>query len=176
MVGSWRRRCDAWAKHKEARAARDWRTAYRHCRRWAVPGKTRCHLHGGRSTGPRTSEGKARTLAAGQQPKPRGRRDAGGSSARLEVGQGAAGPGQVCPPAALRPVSECLQTSWPPNLAIARLTQPQAANPAAWREPQPAYGSADRVFAWALLQPRPEPEPPVWLRPSQRPPRPELRE
>jgi hypothetical protein len=24
-----------------------------HCMKWAVPGKTRCHLHGGSSTGPR---------------------------------------------------------------------------------------------------------------------------
>lgn len=25
-----------------------------HCRRWAMPGKTRCHLHGGKSCGPRS--------------------------------------------------------------------------------------------------------------------------
>jgi hypothetical protein len=64
MKVSWRRRCDARAKHKKAHAAGDWRTASRRCRKWAVPGKLRCHLHGGRSTGPRTPEGKARTLAA----------------------------------------------------------------------------------------------------------------
>src|SRR5215472_6689051 len=52
------------AKHKKARAARDWRTAFRRCRKWAVPGKTRCYLHGGKSTGPRTPEGKAASLAA----------------------------------------------------------------------------------------------------------------
>ena len=34
------------------------------CRRWPVPGKTRCRLHGGMSTGARTPEGKARVLAA----------------------------------------------------------------------------------------------------------------
>jgi hypothetical protein len=34
------------------------------CRNWPVRGKTRCRLHGGFSTGPRTSEGKARTVAA----------------------------------------------------------------------------------------------------------------
>jgi hypothetical protein len=64
MAGSWRRRCDAHAKHKEAHAAGDWRTAFRRCRKWAVPGKTRCYLHGGKSTGPRTPEGKAASLAA----------------------------------------------------------------------------------------------------------------
>jgi hypothetical protein len=34
------------------------------CRRWPVPGKKRCRLHGGMSTGARTPEGKARALAA----------------------------------------------------------------------------------------------------------------
>jgi hypothetical protein len=34
------------------------------CRNWAVRGRKRCRLHGGLSTGPRTSEGKARTVAA----------------------------------------------------------------------------------------------------------------
>ena len=34
------------------------------CRNWPVRGKKRCRLHGGLSTGPRTSEGKARTIAA----------------------------------------------------------------------------------------------------------------
>jgi hypothetical protein len=34
------------------------------CRRWPVPGKTRCRLHGGLSTGAKTPEGKARVLAA----------------------------------------------------------------------------------------------------------------
>ena len=34
------------------------------CRRWPVPGRTRCRLHGGMSTGARTPEGRARVLAA----------------------------------------------------------------------------------------------------------------
>ena len=34
------------------------------CRAWAVKGKQRCKWHGGRSTGPRTTEGLTRTLAA----------------------------------------------------------------------------------------------------------------
>jgi hypothetical protein len=34
------------------------------CKKWAVRGKKRCRLHGGFSTGPKTSEGKARTVAA----------------------------------------------------------------------------------------------------------------
>ena len=74
MAGSWRRRCDARAKHKTARAAGDWRTAFRHCRNWAVPGKTRCHLHGGLSTGPKTPEGKAASLAASLPAMLEGRR------------------------------------------------------------------------------------------------------
>jgi hypothetical protein len=35
-----------------------------YCRNWPVPGKTRCRFHGGLSTGPRTSNGKARAVAA----------------------------------------------------------------------------------------------------------------
>jgi hypothetical protein len=34
------------------------------CRRWPMPGRTRCRLHGGLSTGARTPKGKARVLAA----------------------------------------------------------------------------------------------------------------
>lgn len=34
------------------------------CQRRKVPGRNRCHLHGGRSTGPRTPDGKARVAAA----------------------------------------------------------------------------------------------------------------
>jgi hypothetical protein len=64
MKGSWRQRCGARAKHKKARAAGRFRGLSPFCRRWAVPGKRRCHLHGGLSTGPKTPEGKARTLAA----------------------------------------------------------------------------------------------------------------
>jgi hypothetical protein len=50
MKGSWRRRCDAHAKHKEAHAAGKLRGLNPFCRKWAVPGKTRCYLHGGKST------------------------------------------------------------------------------------------------------------------------------
>jgi hypothetical protein len=35
-----------------------------YCRNWPVPGKTRCRFHGGLSTGPKTSDGKARAVAA----------------------------------------------------------------------------------------------------------------
>ena len=34
------------------------------CQNPAIGGRTRCKLHGGKSTGPRTEEGKARTIAA----------------------------------------------------------------------------------------------------------------
>ena len=34
------------------------------CQKAALKGKTRCRLHGGKSTGPRTLEGKARSIAA----------------------------------------------------------------------------------------------------------------
>lgn len=34
------------------------------CRAWALKGKRRCKWHGGKSTGPRTPEGMARTVTA----------------------------------------------------------------------------------------------------------------
>ena len=34
------------------------------CQNPAIGGRTRCKLHGGKSTGPRTPEGKARSIAA----------------------------------------------------------------------------------------------------------------
>jgi hypothetical protein len=42
------------------------RVRHRHgfCKKWPVPGKTRCRLHGGASTGALTDEGKERSLAA----------------------------------------------------------------------------------------------------------------
>jgi hypothetical protein len=42
------------------------RVRHRHgfCRKWPVPGKERCRLHGGCSTGPLTEEGKVRALVA----------------------------------------------------------------------------------------------------------------
>jgi hypothetical protein len=74
MRGSWRRRCDARAKHTRARKAGDWRVAFRYCRNWAVPGKRRCRLHGGLSTGPKTPAGKAASLAASLPAMLEGRR------------------------------------------------------------------------------------------------------
>jgi len=68
-----RRRCDARAKHtpaaldraRQAGPAELRKYLHRHrCRNWALPGGKRCRLHGGHSTGPRTPEGKARTIAA----------------------------------------------------------------------------------------------------------------
>jgi hypothetical protein len=68
-----RRRCDARIKHNEAALERARRAgpAELHkymrrdrCRNWALPGSKRCGLHGGHSTGPTTTEGKARTIAA----------------------------------------------------------------------------------------------------------------
>ena len=53
------------------------------CRNWPVSGRKRCRLHGGFSTGPRSPEGKARTVAAmvdGRRrllEKLKGRREAG---------------------------------------------------------------------------------------------------
>jgi hypothetical protein len=74
MKGSWRQRCGARAKHKTAHAAGKFRGLSYFCRRWAVPGKQRCRLHGGLSTGPRTPEGKAASRAAGQRTMLEGRR------------------------------------------------------------------------------------------------------
>jgi hypothetical protein len=42
----------------------EYRRSSTRCRNWAVRVKKRCRLHGGFSTGPKTSEGKARTVAA----------------------------------------------------------------------------------------------------------------
>ena len=68
-----RRRCDARTRRNPASLERAKRAGpaelrkYLHrdrCRNWALPGSKRCRLHGGHSTGPRTSEGKSRTIAA----------------------------------------------------------------------------------------------------------------
>jgi hypothetical protein len=48
-----KQRCGARVRHRRG-----------FCRRWPVPGKQRCRLHGGHSTGARTDEGKARSLSA----------------------------------------------------------------------------------------------------------------
>jgi hypothetical protein len=66
-------RCNARTRQNDAalyRAAREGRlTEYlrrsgHHCRNWPERGQKRCRFHGGRSTGPTTPEGKARTAAA----------------------------------------------------------------------------------------------------------------
>jgi hypothetical protein len=66
-----RRRCDARlpvrdiVRDRAIRAGELERYLRRNrCKKWAVRGKKRCRLHGGLSTGPRTPEGKARTIAA----------------------------------------------------------------------------------------------------------------
>jgi hypothetical protein len=67
-----RRRCDAHTRINIAAAERALRAGRRpgflrssgYCRNWALPGSNRCRLHGGRSTGPVTAEGMARTVAA----------------------------------------------------------------------------------------------------------------
>jgi hypothetical protein len=51
--GKDRQRCGARVRHRHG-----W------CRRWPVPGKERCRLHGGASTGAVTAEGRARANAA----------------------------------------------------------------------------------------------------------------
>jgi hypothetical protein len=51
--GKDRQRCGARARHRSG-----------FCRNWPVPGKERCRLHGGLSTGAITEDGKARSLAA----------------------------------------------------------------------------------------------------------------
>ena len=66
-------RCNARTRQNDAalyRAAREGRLkkylrrSGHRCRNWPERGSKRCRLHGGRSTGPRTLEGKACTLAA----------------------------------------------------------------------------------------------------------------
>ncbi|TMA35218.1 MAG: hypothetical protein E6J87_04400 [Deltaproteobacteria bacterium] len=55
----------------------------RPCRAPCVPGRKRCKLHGGRSTGPRTAEGLARLAEASQTRARTQRRDAAGRFADL---------------------------------------------------------------------------------------------
>jgi hypothetical protein len=60
-----RRRCDARVKnHFKLMPNGSIRTRSPFCQSWAMKGKTRCRMHGGASTGPRTPEGKARVVAA----------------------------------------------------------------------------------------------------------------
>lgn len=51
MSGKWRLRCGAYA-----------RSTGKPCQRKVVPGKKRCPNHGGLSTGPKTKEGKRRSM------------------------------------------------------------------------------------------------------------------
>src|SRR6516165_6963332 len=51
--GKDKQRCGARTRHRRG-----------FCRKWPVPGKTRCRFHGGLSTGAITEDGKARSLAA----------------------------------------------------------------------------------------------------------------
>jgi hypothetical protein len=71
MPKSLRRRCDARlpvrdiVRDRAIRAGELEKYLRRNrCKKWAVRGSRRCRLHGGLSTGPKTSEGKARTIAA----------------------------------------------------------------------------------------------------------------
>ena len=50
------------------------------CQKAAITERNRCRLHGGRSTGPRTAEGKARVIAANTK-------HGGRSRARIEKGK-----------------------------------------------------------------------------------------
>jgi hypothetical protein len=66
-----RRRCDARLPLREAARDRALRAGElskylrrTRCKKWALRGSKRCRLHGGLSTGPKTSEGKAQTVAA----------------------------------------------------------------------------------------------------------------
>jgi hypothetical protein len=60
-----RERVVGWNERKRDRPRCGARTrAGGSCQAPVVRGKSRCRMHGGLSTGPRTAEGKARTLAA----------------------------------------------------------------------------------------------------------------
>jgi hypothetical protein len=60
-----RRRCDALNK-QVVYITKEGATRIRsaRCRAWALADKTRCRLHGGLSTGPKTEEGKVRVVSA----------------------------------------------------------------------------------------------------------------
>src|SRR6516165_7312574 len=71
MPKPFRRRCDARLPARETARDRAFRAGElakylrrNRCKNWAVRGSKRCRLHGGFSTGPRTPEGKARTIEA----------------------------------------------------------------------------------------------------------------
>ena len=58
------RRCDARIKGLVKMPDGSTRSRHTHCRRWATKGSTKCRLHGSASTGPKSAEGMANTLAA----------------------------------------------------------------------------------------------------------------
>lgn len=60
MPGQRNNRCNAKVRHR--RSEMYYRAGY--CRNRPVPGKMRCRLHGGRSTGPMTDDGMERTTKA----------------------------------------------------------------------------------------------------------------
>jgi hypothetical protein len=88
--GKDKQRCGALVRHRRG-----------FCRKWPVPGKERCRLHGGRSTGPLTEDGKARSLAAMRAGRQRWLEDMRAKKAAGEIerfpGGRKAGPGWVTP-------------------------------------------------------------------------------
>jgi hypothetical protein len=88
--GKDKQRCGALVRHRHG-----------FCRKWPVPGKERCRYHGGRSTGPLTDEGKARSLAAMREGRQRWLADMHAKKAAGEIkrfpGGRKAGPGWVTP-------------------------------------------------------------------------------
>lgn len=59
-----RKRCDARTKNIIRKMPNGRVRISARCRAWVMIGKTRCRMHGGASTGPRTDEGKARAVVA----------------------------------------------------------------------------------------------------------------
>jgi hypothetical protein len=61
-----RRRCDARNQNLFKKSRTGLLTVSRDpfCKAWAMPGSCRCRMHGGLSTGPKTPEGRARSIAA----------------------------------------------------------------------------------------------------------------
>ena len=57
------------------------------CHRFAMRGKKRCDLHGGKATGPRTLEGKARCVAAMQEGRRRKIAELAASGLKIRTGR-----------------------------------------------------------------------------------------
>ena len=62
------------------------------CHRFAVRGKKRCDMHGGKATGPRTLEGKARVVAAMQEGRRRKIAELAAMGLKIRTGRRRAGP------------------------------------------------------------------------------------